>query len=44
MLSPSPGEWLTAQSRWVQHQEFSLRFKAEMLASTATTTNEGIEK
>ena len=40
----SPGEWLTAQGRWVQDREFGLQFKAEMLTSTAPTTKEGIEK
>ena len=29
--SVSPGEWLTAQGRWVQDREFGLQFKAEML-------------
>jgi exodeoxyribonuclease V alpha subunit len=42
--SVSPGEWLTAQGRWVQDREFGLQFRAEMLASTAPTTKEGIEK
>ena len=42
--SVSPGEWLTAQGRWVQDREFGLQFKAEMLNSTAPTTKEGIEK
>ena len=42
--SVSPGEWLTAQGRWVQDREFGLQFKAEMLTSTAPTTKEGIEK
>jgi hypothetical protein len=36
--SVSPGEWLTAQGRWVQDREFGLQFKAEMLTSTAPTT------
>ena len=40
----SPGEWLTAQGRWVQDREFGLQFKAEMLTSTAPTTKAGIEK
>ena len=39
--SVSAGEWLTAQGRWVQDREFGLQFRAEMLASTATTTKEG---
>jgi exodeoxyribonuclease V alpha subunit len=42
--SVSPGEWLTAQGRWVQDREFGLQFRAEMLTSTAPTTKEGIEK
>jgi exodeoxyribonuclease V alpha subunit len=42
--SVSPGEWLTAQGRWVQDREFGLQFRAEILNSTAPTTKEGIEK
>jgi ATP-dependent exoDNAse (exonuclease V) alpha subunit len=42
--SVSAGEWLTAQGRWVQNKEFGLQFSADMLASTAPTTKEGIEK
>ena len=42
--SVSPGEWVTAEGRWVQDREFGLQFKAEMLNSTAPTTKEGIEK
>jgi exodeoxyribonuclease V alpha subunit len=42
--SVSAGEWLTAQGRWVQDREFGLQFRAEMLASSAPTTKEGIEK
>ena len=42
--SVSAGEWVTAQGRWVQDREFGLQFRAEMLASTAPTTKEGIEK
>jgi exodeoxyribonuclease V alpha subunit len=42
--SVSPGEWLTAQDRWVQDKEFGLQFRADMLNSTAPTTREGIEK
>ena len=44
MPSANPGEWLTAQGRWVQDREFGLQFTAEMLNSTAPTTREGIEK
>jgi len=40
----SPGEWLTAEGRWVQDREFGLQFRADMLNSTAPTTREGIEK
>jgi exodeoxyribonuclease V alpha subunit len=40
----NPGEWLTAQGRWVQNREFGLQFAAESLNSTAPTTREGIEK
>src|SRR5436190_18032049 len=42
--SVSAGEWVTAQGRWIQDREFGLQFRAEMLASTAPTTKEGIEK
>jgi len=42
--SVSPGEWVTAQGRWVQDKEFGRQFKAELLNSTAPTTREGIEK
>ena len=42
--SVSPGEWVTAEGRWVQDREFGLQFRAEMLASTAPTSREGIEK
>jgi len=44
MPSANPGEWLTAQGRWVQNREFGLQFTAELLHSTAPTTREGIEK
>ena len=40
----APGEWVTAEGRWVQDREFGLQFRAEMLTSTAPTTKEGIEK
>ena len=42
--SANPGEWVTAEGRWIQDQEFGLQFRAEMLTSTAPTTKEGIEK
>src|SRR6185503_7996975 len=42
--SVTAGEWLTAEGRWVQDKEFGLQFRAEMLASTAPTSKEGIEK
>jgi exodeoxyribonuclease V alpha subunit len=44
LASVSPGEWVTAQGRWVQDREFGQQLKAEMLTSTAPTTAEGIEK
>ena len=42
--SVSPGEWVTAEGRWIQDREFGLQFKAELLNSTAPTTKEGIER
>ena len=42
--SVSPGEWVTAEGRWVQDREFGQQFRAEMLSSTAPNTREGIEK
>src|SRR5260370_33713984 len=42
--SVSPGEWLTAQGRWVQDREYGLQFRAEMLTSTPPTTTERIEE
>lgn len=44
LASVSAGEWVTAEGRWVQDREFGLQFRADMLASTAPTTKEGIEK
>lgn len=40
----NPGEWLTAQGRWVQDREFGAQFRAEVLNSSAPNTREGIEK
>ena len=42
--SANPGEWLTAEGRWVQDREFGQQFRAELLRSSAPTTREGIEK
>lgn len=42
--SASPGEWLTAEGRWVRDREFGLQFRADLLKSSAPTTKEGIEK
>lgn len=42
--SANPGEWITAQGRWVQDREFGLQFRAELLACSAPTSREGIEK
>jgi len=44
LSSVSPGEWVTAEGRWVQDREFGQQFRAEMLSSTAPNTREGIEK
>jgi exodeoxyribonuclease V alpha subunit len=40
----NPGEWLTAEGRWVRDRDFGLQFRADSLNSTAPTTNEGIQK
>jgi exodeoxyribonuclease V alpha subunit len=40
----NPGEWLTAEGRWVRDRDFGLQFRAELLNSAAPTTNEGIQK
>jgi exodeoxyribonuclease V alpha subunit len=42
--SVSPGEWVTAEGRWVRDREFGLQFRAELINSTAPTSEEGIEK
>ena len=42
--SANPGEWLTAQGRWVQDREFGRQFRAELLASSPPGSREGIEK
>jgi exodeoxyribonuclease V alpha subunit len=42
--SVNPGEWLTAEGRWVQDREFGRQFRADLLQSTPPTTREGIEK
>ena len=42
--SANAGEWVTAQGRWVQDREFGLQFRAELLASAAPTSREGLEK
>lgn len=44
LASVNPGEWVTAQGRWVQDREFGRQFRAELLTSTAPTTREGIER
>ncbi len=44
LASANPGEWLTAQGRWVQDREFGSQFRAETLNSSAPNTREGIEK
>ena len=40
----NPGEWLTAEGKWVRDREFGLQFKADLLKTSAPTTREGIEK
>jgi exodeoxyribonuclease V alpha subunit len=40
----NPGEWLTAEGRWVQDREFGRQFRAALLRSSAPTTPEGISK
>jgi exodeoxyribonuclease V alpha subunit len=42
--SVNPGEWLTAEGRWVRDREFGLQFRAELLKCAAPNTREGIEK
>jgi exodeoxyribonuclease V alpha subunit len=42
--SVSPGEWLTAEGKWVRDREHGLQFRAELIRSTPPTTREGIEK
>lgn len=42
--SVSPGEWLTAEGRWVHDRQFGRQFSAQLLKSSAPTTREGIEK
>ena len=42
--SVNPGEWVSAQGRWVQDRQFGRQFRAELLTSTPPTTREGIEK
>jgi len=42
--SANPGEWVTAEGRWVREREFGLQFKADLLTSIPPTSREGIEK
>ena len=44
MPAVNPGEWLTAEGRWVQDRQFGQQFRADLLTSTPPTTREGIEK
>jgi exodeoxyribonuclease V alpha subunit len=44
LASVNPGEWLTAEGRWIQDRQFGRQFRAELLQSTPPTTREGIEK
>jgi exodeoxyribonuclease V alpha subunit len=40
----NPGEWLTAEGRWVRNSEFGLQFQGAMMQSAAPTSREGIER
>ena len=42
--SVNPGEWVSAQGRWVQDRQFGRQFRAELLTSTPPSTREGIDK
>ncbi|MGH7968706.1 MAG: SF1B family DNA helicase RecD2, partial [Limisphaerales bacterium] len=42
--SANPGEWLTAEGRWVSDREFGRQFRADLLRSTAPTSREGVIK
>jgi exodeoxyribonuclease V alpha subunit len=44
LASVNPGEWVTAEGRWVRDRDFGLQFRAELLNSAAPTTKEGIQK
>ncbi|HVV71708.1 MAG TPA: ATP-dependent RecD-like DNA helicase, partial [Verrucomicrobiae bacterium] len=38
IASANPGEWLTAEGRWVADREFGRQFRAEVLKSTPPTS------
>ena len=40
----SPGEWITASGRWVQHATYGPQFKAHFLRISLPSSTEGIEK
>ncbi len=44
IAAPNPGEWLTAEGRWVQDRQFGRQFRADLLKSVPPTTREGIER
>lgn len=44
IAAPNPGEWLTAEGRWVQDRQFGRQFRADLLQSVPPTTREGIER
>lgn len=44
VASVSPREWVTAEGRWVQDREFGRQLRADLLASAAPTTKDGLEK
>ncbi len=44
LAAPNPGEWVTAEGRWVHDAQFGRQFRADLIKSTPPTTREGIEK
>ncbi len=44
VAAANPGEWVTAEGRWIRDREHGLQFKAELLQSVPPTSQEGIEK
>ena len=42
--SASPGEWLTAEGKWVRDKEHGLQLKADKIKCVPPSTRDGIEK